>query len=196
VVESTPRIFYAAAATGGLFKTENNGLNFTPVSLDLPVGSIGAVAVSQSKPDVVYLGTGRGQQLSQQLLGDGVYVSTDGARTWTHSGLTDSHHIGRIVVHPTDPNTAYVAALGHLYSDNEERASTRRPTAARTGRRRWTSRATAKPSASWTSRWIRRTRSCSTRRRTTKSAGPGRSRPAVRVAACTRRLTAASRGRS
>src|SRR5438045_2980448 len=58
VVESTPRIFYAAAATGGLFKTETNGLNFTPVSLDLPVGSIGAVAVSQSKPDVLYLGTG------------------------------------------------------------------------------------------------------------------------------------------
>ena len=121
VVESTPRIFYAAAATGGLFKTENNGLNFTPVSLDIPVGSIGAVAVSQSKPDVVYLGTGEGNNSRSSYWGDGVYVSTDGAKTWTHAGLADSQHIGRIVVHPTDPNTAYVAALGHLYSDNEER---------------------------------------------------------------------------
>jgi photosystem II stability/assembly factor-like uncharacterized protein len=121
VVESTPRVFYAAAATGGLFKTETNGLNFTPVFENQPVASIGAVAVSQSKPDVVYLGTGEGNNSRSSYWGDGVYVSTDAGRTWTHSGLTDSHHIGRIVVHPTDPNTAYVAALGHLYSENEER---------------------------------------------------------------------------
>ncbi|MFI5179659.1 MAG: WD40/YVTN/BNR-like repeat-containing protein, partial [Vicinamibacterales bacterium] len=121
VVESTPRVFYAAAATGGLFKTETNGLNFTPVFENQPVASIGAVAVSQSKPDVIYLGTGEGNNSRSSYWGDGVYVSTDGAKTWTHAGLSDSQHIGRIVVHPTDPNTAYVAALGHLYSDNDER---------------------------------------------------------------------------
>ena len=121
VVESMPRVFYAATATGGLFKTENNGLNFAQVFEQQPVASIGAVAVSQSNPNVVYVGSGEGNNSRSSYWGDGVYVSTDAARTWTRAGLADSHHIGRIVVHPTDPNTAYVAALGHLYSDNEER---------------------------------------------------------------------------
>jgi len=121
VVESSPRLFYAAAATGGLFKTESNGLSFTPVFENQPVASLGAVAVSQSNPNMIYLGSGEGNSSRSSYWGDGVYVSTDAGATWTHSGLTDSQHIARIVVHPTDPNTAYVAALGHLYSDNEER---------------------------------------------------------------------------
>jgi photosystem II stability/assembly factor-like uncharacterized protein len=120
-VESTPRIFFAAAATGGLFKTENNGLTFTQVFDNQPVASLGAVAVSQSNPNVVYVGSGEGNSSRSSYWGNGVYVSVDGGTTWRHSGLEDSQHIGRIVVHPTDPNTAYVAALGHLYSDNEER---------------------------------------------------------------------------
>jgi photosystem II stability/assembly factor-like uncharacterized protein len=121
VVETTPQVFFAASSTGGLYKTENNGLNFTPVFDNQPVASIGAVAVSQSSPNVVYLGTGEGNNSRSTYWGDGVYVSVDGGKTWIHAGLSDSHHIGRIVVHPTDPNTAYVAALGHLYSDNAER---------------------------------------------------------------------------
>jgi photosystem II stability/assembly factor-like uncharacterized protein len=121
VVEATPRIFYAATATGHLWKTENNGVTFAPLFETGPVASLGAVAVSQSNPDVVYLGTGEGNNSRSAYWGDGVYVSRDAGRTWTHGGLRDSHHIGRIVVHPTDPNTAYVAALGKLYSDNEER---------------------------------------------------------------------------
>jgi photosystem II stability/assembly factor-like uncharacterized protein len=120
-VEATPQVFYAASSTGGLFKTEDNGLHFTSVFENQPVASLGAVAVSQSNPNVVYLGSGEGNNSRSTYWGDGVYVSTDAGKTWTHSGLSDSHHIGRIVVHPTDPNTAYVAALGHLYSENAER---------------------------------------------------------------------------
>lgn len=121
VTESLPRQFYAAAATGGLFKTEDDGLTFKQVFDGQPVASIGAVAVSQSNPSVIYVGTGEGNSSRSVYYGNGVYVSTDAGTTWKHSGLEDTQHIGRIVVHPTDPNTAYVAALGHLYSDNDER---------------------------------------------------------------------------
>ena len=121
VVEATPRIFYAANATGGVFKTDNAGLNFTQVFEKYGAASIGAIAVSQSHPDVLYIGTGEGNNSRTTYSGDGIYKSTDAGKTWTNVGLPDSHHIGRILVHPTDPNTAYVAALGHLYSDNEER---------------------------------------------------------------------------
>ncbi|HYN10963.1 MAG TPA: hypothetical protein VES67_26510 [Vicinamibacterales bacterium] len=121
VVEATPRIFYAATASGGLWKTENNGMTFVPVFDTQPVVSIGAVAVSQSSPNVVYVGTGEGNNSRSAYWGDGVYVSTNAGQSWTNTGLRDSHHIGRIVVHPTDPNTAYVSALGRLYSANEER---------------------------------------------------------------------------
>jgi photosystem II stability/assembly factor-like uncharacterized protein len=121
VVESTPRIFYAASATGGVFKTENNGHTFTQLFTDAGAASIGAIAVSQSNNDILYIGTGEGNNSRTTYYGDGVYKSTDAGKTWTNVGLNDSHHIGRVLVHPTDPNTVYVAALGHLYSDNDER---------------------------------------------------------------------------
>ncbi len=121
VVESDSRIFYAATATGGLYKTESHGISFASVFDNQPVASLGAVAVSASNPGIVYVGTGEGNNSRSSYWGNGVYVSRDAGRTWTHAGLTDSHHIGRILVHPTDPNTAYVAALGHLYSENQER---------------------------------------------------------------------------
>jgi len=121
VVEATPRIFYAASATGGVFKTENAGLFFAQVFDSFGAASIGAIAVSQSNPDVLYLGSGEGNTSRTTYSGDGVYKSGDAGKTWTNVGLRDSHHIGRIVIHPTDPNTAYVAALGHLYSTNDER---------------------------------------------------------------------------
>ncbi len=121
VVESTPRIFYAANATGGLWKTENNGTSFTQVFDSPTAASIGAVALAQSAPDTIYVGTGEANSSRSAYWGDGVYKSTDAGRTWTNVGLKNSSHVGRIVVHPTDPNTVYVAALGKMYSDNEDR---------------------------------------------------------------------------
>ncbi len=121
VVEATPRIFYAATASGGLWKTENHGITWASIFDDQPVISIGAVAVSQSNTDTVYVGSGEANNSRSSYWGDGIYKSTDAGATWTNVGLPESHHIGRIVIHPTDPNTVYVAALGHLYSENEER---------------------------------------------------------------------------
>jgi len=121
VVEATPRIFYAATASGGLWKTENHGHHWTSIFDDQPVISIGAVALSQKDPQVLYVGSGEANNSRSSYWGDGIYKSTDGGETWTNAGLEDSQHIGRIVIHPADPNTVYVAALGGLYSDNEER---------------------------------------------------------------------------
>ena len=106
VVDATPQVFYAASATGGLYKTDNNGLSFDQVFDRQPVASIGAVAVAQSNPSVVYVGTGEANNSRSTYWGDGVYVSRDAGATWTNTGLKESHHIARIVVHPTDPNTA------------------------------------------------------------------------------------------
>ncbi len=121
VVESAPRTFYIANATGGVWKTENGGVSYLQVFDSPTVASVGAVALSQSNPDVVYVGTGEANNSRSSYFGDGVYKSADAGRTWTNVGLKESHHIGRIVIHPTDPNTVYVAALGKLYSENEER---------------------------------------------------------------------------
>lgn len=121
VVEATPQVFYAATASGGLWKTENHGLTWTPVFDNQPAVSIGAVALFQPNPSIVWVGTGEGNNSRSSYWGDGVYKSTNAGKTWTNVGLEDSHHIGRIVTHPTDPNVVYVAALGHLYSQNDER---------------------------------------------------------------------------
>ena len=121
VVEATPRVFYAASASGGLWKTENHGITWASVFDAQPVISIGAVAVSQSNPSIVYVGTGEANNSRSSYSGDGVYKSTDAGATWANVGLPNSQHIGRIVVHPTDPNTVYAASLGPLYSDNDER---------------------------------------------------------------------------
>jgi len=121
VVESKPQIYYAATASGGLWKTTNNGITFEPVFDYENVFSIGAVAVSQSNPDIVWVGTGESNNSRSQYWGDGVYKSTDAGKTWKNMGLKESHHIGRIVIHPDDPDIVYIAASGHLYSENPER---------------------------------------------------------------------------
>lgn len=113
--------FYAAAATGGLWKTTNNGQTFTPLFTDENVFSIGDVAVAPSDPNLVWLGSGEANNSRTTYYGDGVYKSTDGGRTWKNMGLAESHHIGRIIIHPADPDVVYVAALGHLYSENPDR---------------------------------------------------------------------------
>jgi photosystem II stability/assembly factor-like uncharacterized protein len=121
VVESNPATFYAAAASGGVWKTTDGGDTFTPVFDDQPALSIGAVAVCQAKPDVVYVGTGEANPRNSVDPGRGVFRSVDGGKTWAPCGLADTHHIGRIVVHPANPDIAYVAALGHLWGPNRER---------------------------------------------------------------------------
>lgn len=121
VVESDPYIFYAATATGGVWKTTNNGVSFEPVFENENTHSVGAIAVHQNNPNIVWVGTGERANRQSSSWGDGVYKSHDGGETWQHLGLIDSHHIGRIVLHPTDTLVAYVAAVGHLWGANEER---------------------------------------------------------------------------
>ena len=121
VVESNPRIFFAATATGGLWKTVNHGITFTPVFDNQPDFAIGAVALAQSKPDVVYVGTGEANNSRSSYGGNGVYKSVDGGQTWTKAGLPNAGRIGRIVVHPKNPDVVFVAASGRLYSENPDR---------------------------------------------------------------------------
>jgi len=121
VPSQQPTTFYAATASGHLWKTTNNGISFEVLFDNEAVFSLGAVAVAPSDPDILYLGTGEGNNSRSSYWGDGVYRSTDAGKTWTNVGLPESQHIGRIVVHPTNPDIVYVAALGHLYTDNAER---------------------------------------------------------------------------
>ena len=121
VVEATPHVFYAASSTGGLYKTTNNGTTFTPLFGDQGTHSIGAIAVHQRDTNVVWVGTGERANRQSSSWGDGVYLSRDGGRTFRNVGLRNSAHIGRIVLHPADANVAYVAAMGTLWSSNEER---------------------------------------------------------------------------
>ncbi len=116
-----PGTFYIAAASGHLWKTENHGLTYDVLFENEEIYSIGAVAVAPSNPNILYLGTGEANNSRSTYWGNGVYKSTDAGESWTNVGLPESHHIGRIVVHPTDPDVVYVAALGHLYSENPER---------------------------------------------------------------------------
>lgn len=113
--------FYVATATGGVFKTLNNGTTFKPVFENEAVISVGDIAVAPSAPEIVYIGTGEANNQRSSYWGDGVYRSTNGGESWTHCGLERTEHIGRIVVHPTDPDVAWVAALGALYTPNPER---------------------------------------------------------------------------
>src|SRR5215467_2103542 len=113
--------FYVAARNGGVWKTTNNGTTFAPVFEGKNVGSIGAVAVALSNSEIVWAGTGDASCARSAYWGDGVYKSTDSGASWQNMGLADSQHISRVVIHPSNPDTVYVAAMGHLFSTNEER---------------------------------------------------------------------------
>ncbi len=121
VVESDPFTFYVASATGGVWKTTNNGVTFDPVFESESTHSVGDIAVSQQRPDTVWVGTGERANRQSSSWGDGVYRSTDAGETWTNMGLRDTQHIGRIVLHPGNEDVVYVAALGHLWGANDER---------------------------------------------------------------------------
>jgi len=116
-----PFTFYVGLATGGLMKTSDNGGTFQAIFEKEAVSSIGAVAVASSDPKVVWVGTGEANDRNSSSWGNGVYRSTDGGATWTHAGLRDSKMISRIVVHPSDPNTAYVAVMGDVWGPSPER---------------------------------------------------------------------------
>ena len=117
-----PFEYYFGAVGGGLWKTTDGGLTWKPVTDgQIHSSSVGAVAVSESNPDVVYIGMGETEFRGNVMQGDGVYKSTDAGKTWKHSGLADTQAIARIRVDPTNPDIVYVAALGHPYGPNEER---------------------------------------------------------------------------
>ena len=124
---------YAATRTGGLWKTTNNGITWAPISDPVDAAAVGAVAIAPSNPDVVWMGTGDQANARSSYSGTGLYKSTDAGRTWQFAGLPDSHHIARIVIHPKNPEVVYVAAMGHLFSRNEERGVFR----TRDGGRTW-----------------------------------------------------------
>jgi len=121
VVESNPKIIYAGTASGGIWKTTNNGITWEPIFDDQITSTIGDVTVAPSNPGIIWAGTGEPNNRQSSSWGDGVYKSTDSGRTWKNMGLRDTHHIGRIVIHPTNPDIVYVAALGHLWGPNKER---------------------------------------------------------------------------
>ncbi len=121
VFEADPTTYWVATASGGLLKTTNNGITFDHQFDHEATVSIGDVCVAPSDRNVVYVGTGENNPRNSVSYGDGVYKSTDGGKTWKNVGLKQSFQVGKIVVHPKDPNTVYVAALGRLYGPNEER---------------------------------------------------------------------------
>jgi len=120
-VPGQPDTFYFGAVGGGVWVTQNAGRTWTPIFDAEPVASIGAIAVAPSDPNVIYVGSGEADMRSDIQHGDGVYKSVDAGKTWSHIGLDDTRQIGRIVIDPKDPNTVYVAALGHQYGPNAQR---------------------------------------------------------------------------
>ncbi|MDB5253508.1 MAG: glycosyl hydrolase [Flaviaesturariibacter sp.] len=115
-----PTEFYVAYATGGLWYTHNNGQSFTPLFDSADVIGIGDIAVNW-KTGTIWVGTGEVNSSRSSYAGIGMYRSTDKGRSWSYIGLPESHHIGKIQLHPTDDNTAWVAVLGHLYTPNHDR---------------------------------------------------------------------------
>jgi photosystem II stability/assembly factor-like uncharacterized protein len=121
VFERQPSIFYVGTATGGVWKTVNNGTTWETVFDRQDIASIGAVAVASDNPNLVWVGTGEDNNRQSSSWGTGVYKSIDGGRTWKNMGLAESRQIGRIVIDPLDHDTVYVAATGHLWGPNKER---------------------------------------------------------------------------
>jgi photosystem II stability/assembly factor-like uncharacterized protein len=120
-VRSQPNVFYIGFDDGGVWRSTDFGSNWEPIFDQESSGSIGAIGVAQSNPNVIYVGTGAGIIRPDLAIGDGVYKSTDGGKTWEHCGLDDSQMIANIDVDPADPNRLFVAVLGHPYGANAER---------------------------------------------------------------------------
>ncbi|MCA1620765.1 MAG: hypothetical protein LC795_15950 [Acidobacteria bacterium] len=120
-VAGRPEVVYVATASGGLFKTTNGGVRWTPLFERQGTISIGDIALEPGNPDVIWLGAGESAVRNSVSFGDGVYKSTDGGLTWRHMGLRDSAHVSKVLVHPRNPDVVYVGAQGRAYGPNEER---------------------------------------------------------------------------
>ena len=120
-VPGRPNEFYFGAVNGGVWKTIDAGRIWFPIFDSQPVASIGALAVAPSAPDTVYVGTGESTLRDSVGYGNGMYKSVDAGKSWTHIGLDDTQHIGRVAVDPKDANVVFVAAIGHLYQANPDR---------------------------------------------------------------------------
>ena len=120
-VPGRPNVVYVGAASGGLWKTTDGGLTFEPLFDDQPIASIGDLALAPSNPEVIYVGSGESNTRNSVSFGNGVYKSTDGGASWTHLGLDETRHISRVLVHPQDPDTVWVGAVGHIFGPHEER---------------------------------------------------------------------------
>ncbi|TDQ14984.1 sortilin (neurotensin receptor 3) [Algoriphagus boseongensis] len=120
-VANNTNTYYIAAASGGVWKTVDNGQSFTPIFDNQGALGIGAMALSKSNNDILWVGTGENNSSRSTYAGAGVYKSTDGGQTWEMMGLLHSHHIGQIQVHPTNPDIVWVGSMGSLYSKNKER---------------------------------------------------------------------------
>ena len=121
-VPGDPSTYYLGSASGGVWKSTDAGQNFVPIFDDMPVAAIGAIAVADSDPNTVWVGTGESWVIRYaDIMGDGVYVSKDAGKTWQHKGLTETGRISRVLIHPTDPNIIYVCAVGRLTGPQEER---------------------------------------------------------------------------
>ena len=117
---SDPSEFYVAYASGGVWHTINNGQSFKPIFDSTATLNIGDIAVNW-KNRIIWVGTGEANSSRSSYAGIGVYKSDNNGKTWSYLGLPETHHIGKVQLSPTDPNVAWVAALGHLYSENKER---------------------------------------------------------------------------
>ena len=121
VSPNDPTHFYVGYASGGLWKTVNNGQSFTPVFDDQESFGIGDFAVDWKNNETIWVGTGENNSSRSSYSGTGMFMSKDGGKTWEHKGLEETHHIGKVIISPDDPNTIWVAAIGHLFSPNKER---------------------------------------------------------------------------
>src|SRR5437867_8425230 len=124
-VRGQPNVFYIGVNNGGVWKTTDAGRIWTPIFDQQPTGSVGAIAVAPSNPNILYVGSGEGLQRPDLAIGDGMYKSTDAGKTWTHLGLRDAQQITAIVVDPKDAQRVYLAAQGHPYGPNAERGVSR-----------------------------------------------------------------------
>ncbi len=120
-IPGNPDVFYFGAVSGGVWKTTNAGITWDPIFDKEPISSIGAIAVAESDPNVIYVGTGEACIRGNISYGDGVYKSVDAGKTWTNVGLRDTRQIGALIIDPHNPDVVFVAALGHAYGRNTER---------------------------------------------------------------------------